>query len=246
VSAPPNVLTNMISTVPGWNGVTNRFSATVGAFAETDDELRARYRLGVYRLGAGTLPSIRANVQQDIADVVSLAVYENPTDATDADGRPPHSVEVVIEGGDDASIAQKIRQVKPAGIRSHGNTTLMVPDDTGYQHEIKFSRPEERWVWLRAALTTTSEEALPGDVNQRVAQALAAAGNALGPGDNVYLQRLTGAALSATTGVARVDLTVVATAANAAAPASGAYGSADIAMNTRQRATFDLTRITLI
>lgn len=244
-TAGPGALTRIVTPVPGWDSVTNPKSAVVGALSETDEALRARYRLGVFRLGAGTLPAIKANLRQDIADVASLAVYENATDVTDADGRPPHSVEVVIEGGDEDAIARRIRELKPAGIRAFGNTTVSVPDDTGYQHAIGFSRPEERWVWLRATLATTAEEDLPGDVNNRVVQAMVNAGNALGPGDNVFLQRLEGAGLRSSTGLARVTVTAAVTAPGAAAPALESYTTTDEAMNSRQRATFAIERVAL-
>ena len=246
VTAAAGKLTRVITPVAGWDAVNNPKSAVIGAFGETDEGLRARYRFGVFRLGAGTLPAIKANLAQDIPDIGSLSVFENPTDVTDADGRPPHSVEVVIEGGDEDLIARRIRELKPAGIRAHGNTTVNVSDDTGFQHPIGFSRPEERWVWLRVTLTTTSEEAWPGDLNNRVAQAIVAFGNKLAPGDNVYLQRLSAAGLAATTGVARIDITATVTAPGASAPLVGAYASADVAMNPRQRANFAIERVTII
>lgn len=239
VVAPAATLTTIVSTTSGWTAVSNPSAATPGTDLETDEDLRARYATGVYRLGAGTLPSILANLEQDIDGITSVAVFENASDTIDADGRPPHSIEAVIEGGDNDTISTALYRLKPAGIRAYGNTLVPYTDDTGYEHPIAFSRPEDQLVWLRATLTTTSEEAVPGDVAQRAQQALVDAGNALGVGDDVFLQRIASAVFDSTTGVAAVMLEAV---VSAATPASGDYDSADIPIGPRQRARFTLAR----
>ncbi|EHL99393.1 hypothetical protein HMPREF9946_03155 [Acetobacteraceae bacterium AT-5844] len=243
IEAPAESLTRIISVTPGWSAVRQPSAATLGTNLETDEELRARYATGVYRLGAGTVPSIRANLEQDIAGLASLAVYENTTNVTDADGRPPHSVEVVIEGGDDEAISAALYRLKPAGIRAYGNTLVPYTDDTGFQHQIAISRPEDQIVWLRATLTTTSEETVPGDVAARARRALVEAGSALGVGEDVFLQRIASAVFDATTGVAAVELEAV---VSATTPAPGDYTSNDIAIGPRQRARFALDRTTVL
>jgi uncharacterized phage protein gp47/JayE len=244
VAAAAGTLTDIVTPVAGLTAVTNPGDASLGTLLETDDALRRRYALGVYRLGAGTMPSIRANLLQDIVGLTSLAVYENPTSVTDAEGRTGHSVEVVIEGGDDATIARRIFEIKAAGITSHGNTTINVAADDGYLHPIKFSRPELRWVWLRVTLTTTTEEAVPGDFEAKAVAAILAAGAAHGPGQNVLLQRLGAAVFPATAGVARVTITAAVTAVGGAQPVS--YSSNDIAIGARQKAVFDVSRVEVI
>jgi uncharacterized phage protein gp47/JayE len=239
VVAPAGSLTRIITVTPGWDAVQQPNTATLGTLLETDEELRSRYATGVYRLGAGTVPSIRANLEQDIDGLTSLAVYENTTDATDGDGRPPHSVEVVIEGGDDDAISAALYRLKPAGIQAYGNTAAPYTDDSGFEHDIRFSRPEDRMVWLRATLTTTTEEPVPGDVAARAQRALVAAGGELEVGEDVLLQRIAAAVFAATSGVARVDLTAV---VSATTPSSGAYAATDIAIGPRQRARFSLER----
>jgi uncharacterized phage protein gp47/JayE len=239
IAAPAGSLTRIITPTPGWSAVQQPQDATLGTNLETDEELRDRYATGVYRLGAGTMPSIRANLLQDIVGLTSLAVYENTTDSTDGDGRPPHSVEAVIEGGDDAAIAAAIYRLKPAGIASYGTTSRPYVDETGYTHTIRFSRPADQLVWLKATLVTSSEETVPGDVAARAAAAMVQAGNALGVGEDVLLQRIAAAVFAATSGVARVSLTAV---VSVSAPAAGAYSSNDITIGPRQRARFALTR----
>jgi uncharacterized phage protein gp47/JayE len=239
IAAPAGSLTRIVTVTPGWSSVQQPQDATLGTLLESDEDLRARYKTGVYRLGAATLPSIQANLQQDIAGLTSVTVYENSGDTTDGDGRPPHSVEVVVEGGDAAQIARRIYMLKAAGITAYGNTSGTVVDDTGYVHTIGFSRPVQQLVWLKAVLTTTTEEPVPGDVAERARQAMVAAGNDLEVGEDVLLQRIAASVFAATTGVARVTLTAV---VSATTPAAGAYLGSDIAIGPRQRAAFSAAR----
>ena len=243
IPAPAGTLTNIITPVTGLRFVTNINDARPGTNHETDAELRHRYTDGVYRLGAATPQAILANLTQEITAATNVAVYENITDVTNGDGMPPHSLEVVIEGGDDATIAQRIYDLKPGGIQTHGNTSFPVVDSSGFTQDIYFSRPEQRQIWLKAVLTTTSEEEVPGNVLELARSAMLEAGSLLGTGDNVYLQRISAAIFKATTGVASVALTATSTAVGAPTPAGGSYTSADIAIGTRQRAVFTASAI---
>lgn len=239
LEAPAGSITRIISSTSGWASVLQPADAVPGTLLETDEELRARYGAGVYRLGAATVPAIQANIQQSIGGITSVTVYENATGSTDADGRPAHSVEAVVEGGDQQAIAELIYRTKAAGITSYGNVTLPVVDASGYSNSISFSRPSPIRVWLKAVLTTTSEETVPGDVVARAQAALVAAGTALRPGQDVYLQRLAAAVFGATSGVAAVTITA---ATGIATPDPGDYTDDDIAIGPRQRANFALTR----
>lgn len=242
VSAAAGTLTGMPEPVTGWEAVSNPRPALPGTLRETDVELRRRYDFGVYRLGAATLPSLRANLLQDIEGVTSVAVYENASGVQDSEGRPAHSFEAVVEGGEAQDVAEKLFLLKPAGIQAFGNTARTTRDDTGFPHEIRFSRPEPVRVWLRATLSTTTEETVPGDVAARAAAALAAAGNALQVGQDVLLQRISAAVFAATSGVARVDLTAATTGGDAI-PTD--YRANDILIGPRQRASFDVSRVSV-
>lgn len=244
IAALAKTLTRILTPIPGWSQVYNSSDATPGTTLETDEALRARYQVGVYRLGAGTVPSILANLLQNVPGVLSAKVYENITDVTDLDGRPPHSIEAVVEGADTQLIFNQLHALKPAGITAHGNTSGTVIGTDDYSYPLKFSRPEIRWIWLRATLTTTLEETVPGDVSMRSVAAMVALGSTLGPGQDVLLQRIAAAPFEATTGVARVVLTAAVTPPNAVAPTL--YSAADIVIGPRQRASFDASRVTAI
>ena len=84
---PAGTLTRILTPVSGWASVYNPLAGIPGRELEADDELRSRYKLGVFRLGSGTVPSIRANLEQDIAGVVS-AVRLRKHDRRDRPRRP--------------------------------------------------------------------------------------------------------------------------------------------------------------
>lgn len=245
IQAPAGSLTQIINQVQGWSAARNPYAAIPGQTLETDDSLRARYSLGVYRLGAGTVPSIYANLAQDIPGVVSVKVFENTNLEVDADGRPGKSLEAVIEGGDNQVIFNRIHALKPAGITAFGNTSGFVRDQDGYLHPVAFSRPEQRWVWLKMTLATTQEESVPGDIAGRAALAAVNAGNLLQTGQDVLLQRIAAAPFAVTTGIARVTMRAAITAPNAPAPSDNSYGTIDIPMGPRQKANFDISRVTV-
>lgn len=124
----------------GWQSVSNPAAATPGAPVESDVALRVRQAVSV------ALPS-RSVLEGTIGAVASVpgvlrhAAYENDTAAADAHGLPPHSIALVVDGGDAALIAQAIAAKKTPGTGTHGTTTVVVTDIYGIAHRIRFFRP---------------------------------------------------------------------------------------------------------
>jgi uncharacterized phage protein gp47/JayE len=244
ITAAIGELSMIVTLVPGWDGVSNLQAASIGRLAETDAELRARYKTGVYQLGAATLPAIEANISSRVLGISSVKVFENDDDVTDSAGRPPHSIHVVVEGGLDVDIASAIFQYKAAGIDTHGAVVLDVIDSEGTDHEIRFDRPTPRYIWVKVVVTvmTSGEETFPPDGLSRIRTNILAEGEALGVGRDVIWQRFL-QAIHAVGGVASADLKFAVTAAPTPAPASGAYTAANITIADFEVARFDLSRI---
>lgn len=124
----------------GWQSVSNPAAATPGAPVESDAALRVRQAVSV------ALPS-RSVLEGTIGAVASVpgvlrhAAYENDTAAADAHGLPPHSIALVVDGGDAALIAQAIAAKKTPGTGTHGTTAVVVTDIYGIAHRIHFFRP---------------------------------------------------------------------------------------------------------
>jgi len=140
VVAPQRSVTVIETPVFGLDATVNPSSGTTGRARETDAELRIRREQEIQIAGAGTLGAIFAQVSL-VEDVESVIVFENDSDVVDGDGRPPHSVEVVVFGGDDAEIALTIFNAVAAGIATFGSESEIVVDSNGFTHTIYFSRP---------------------------------------------------------------------------------------------------------
>lgn len=148
----PGDLNHIVTLVSGWEAVDNLQSGTVGRRTETDAELRSRYRMGVFRLGASTLPAIEANIFEQVLGVEEVRVFENRSDITDVHGLPPHSIQVVVDGGLDDPIAEVIYRNKAAGIDTHGQQQVTLQTPQGAQ-TINFDRAERVFIWLDVHIT---------------------------------------------------------------------------------------------
>lgn len=243
-AAAPGDLNGIVTTVTGWDAVNNLQAAVVGRLAENNAELRARYPTGLFRLGAATKPSIAPNIRDRVAGITAIKDFQNDTDFTDSVGRPPHSIHVVVDGGLDNEIGDAIYRVKAAGIDTHGAIAVEVTADDGDKHIVRFDRPAPVYVWVRALITLlpATEQAFPPDGFTQVAQAIAAAGNALGIGQDVVQQRFY-CAVYGTPGIAHVDLTFAHSTNPAFDPQPGDYSPSNITIADFEVAKFDLSRI---
>ncbi len=100
--------------------VTNQEAILGGQDIERDYELRQRYYESVSKSGGANLKSIVAAVQQNTGakKVVGL---ENDKDEIDKETNlPPHSIEIIVSGGDSKEIAETIYKKKSAGVRTCG------------------------------------------------------------------------------------------------------------------------------
>ena len=140
IPAPAGLLTERVSTVSGWNSVTNATAATLGRLEEGDTALRIKRDQELAGPGGSSDPGLEADLRK-VEGVSFVRVYSNRTMATNADGVPAKSFEVVIVGGADADIAATIWREHPSGISSHGTTTVNHIDEAGKTQAMKFTRP---------------------------------------------------------------------------------------------------------
>lgn len=120
VAAMAGTITTINTPTRGWVSVTNPAAATVGTPAETDAELRIRQSQSV------ALPSITPfealdGAVSNVTGVTRHKLYENDTGSEDGNGLPPHSVAVIVDGGDVTDIAQAIRGIKARDSHSRYN-----------------------------------------------------------------------------------------------------------------------------
>ena len=160
----PGTITVITNPLPGLSAVTNIESGdnVDGLNRETDRELRERYFLSLSAGGASTIDAILASVLE-VPGVRTARVFHNPLIETDAEGRPPKSVEVVTLGGAEADIAQAIHQTIAAGIQPYGQIEVVVKDAGGQYQTIRFSRAEVIDIHVNATVTTNTLYPLDGD-----------------------------------------------------------------------------------
>lgn len=175
-------LTVIETPVSGLDSVTNTLDAVVGRETETDAELRARRNVSLQQSNAGTLKAIEANVRE-VEDVLKCVGFENVTDEIDGDGRPPHSFEIVVQGGADEDIAQEIWEAKPSGIPTFGSEMETITDTSGINRDIYFSRAVEVDIHVEVDITRIEATSIPSEA--QVKAKIIEYGATLGIGDDV-------------------------------------------------------------
>ncbi len=239
----PGDLNAIVTLVPGWVRVANLQAGAVGRLRETDPQLKARYPSGVFRLGAGTLPSIGPNIRNDVPGVVDIRVLQNTTDFIDSAGRLPHSVHVIVDGGIDDDIAQAIYRYKGGGIDTNGAVSKTLTTSEG-QQIIQFDRPEPVYVWARAQVTLLppDEQAFPSDGFEQVKASILTTGKGHVIGQDVRIQRFF-CLIYGTRGIDTVDLQFAYSTDPDFVPGPGDYAAANIVIGDIQKALFDASRI---
>jgi uncharacterized phage protein gp47/JayE len=243
LEVPTNTLNVIVSSQMGWDSVNNLVPGQTGRNGETDDELRRRYALGVYRLGAATMNAIDANLRQNIPGLLELKVFENYDDFVDTEGRFPHSIEVLAWGGDTEVIAQNIFWYKAAGIDTFGSVVTRVLDSGGLPHTIRFNRPAPIYIWVNVTVTQYDEEPFPVGAFNDIKQIVVDTGNNFGIGKDVIIQRFHGPIYSQITGIQSLDITIAGLDDPTLIPPPGAYTNTTLAVDDRSLSRFDLFRV---
>lgn len=189
IEAEANTITTIVTPVLGWDSVTNPLAASPGRLAETDEELRLRFRNTKLDRSTNLLDSIYAALI-NIEGVEEVAIYENDTSVTDSNGVLGHSFLPVVLGGSSQLIAEAIWENKPIGILSQGNTVVTITDTQGFPHDIGFERPNPVSIYVTINLTT-DPNIYPGDGDDQIRQAIIDyADTDIGVGDDVIWSRL--------------------------------------------------------
>jgi len=140
VNAVAGSITQISTPTRGWQSVNNASAAVPGAAVEDDATLRARQAVST-ALPSQTVLDGLVGAVSNVTGVTALKAYENDTDTTDANGIPPHSVSLVIEGGDPVVVATTIANKKTPGAGTYGTTSEIVTGVSGVPTAIKFYRP---------------------------------------------------------------------------------------------------------
>lgn len=187
ITASANTINKIQTATYGWQTVTNPLAATAGNPVETDAALRVRQSNSVALPSQTVLSGILGGVQS-VTGVTDAAIYENDTNATDANGLPAHSIAVVAQGGDPTAIATTILNKKTIGAYTYGSTSTSIIDSDGVSNTIRFSRPTVSNV--KAAVTLKALSGYTTPIGESIKSAIAAYINSLSIGNDVMITRL--------------------------------------------------------
>lgn len=209
VEVAVGALSNPVSAVDKWTGVNNLVAGNTGHDRESDTSYRQRlYAARRAQLGAATAPAIEARLLNEVSGVTLAMVLENDSMAV-ANGIPPKSINVVVNGGAEQDIADAIWKYKAAGIGTYGSTSLTVTDSHGNKHTVMFSRPVSQPIYVKINVTLLDgEEELPADVITAIKQGVMNYAATLSINDDVITQRIYGYIYANTTGIGKMTVTV--------------------------------------
>jgi uncharacterized phage protein gp47/JayE len=145
----PGAITRIVTTVPGWDTVTNPESGATGRDLETRGDFEARRAGSVAKNAHGSVLSIYGTLHDlaGTAGVIDVQVLENiGPDPVIKHGVtvPGHGVTICIFGGEDSEIAEVIYNKKDAGCDTGGNAEVVYtePEPTGAVYRFKILRPD--------------------------------------------------------------------------------------------------------
>lgn len=208
IVALAGTLKNISGSVPGVTRAENADDATEGVNTETDPEARQRANDTVNIAGGGFREAILAKLKA-VPGVTSADVFENNTNTTDVDGRPPGSVECFVFGGTDEDVAEAVFNSVSDGVRPFGNITVPLTDSEGQDVTIQFSRLTQVRIFSDVIVVVNNDiEQGPiypvgGDAQIKAALALIE----FDPGQDVWEEFLKGQITSLVPGIKSMSLT---------------------------------------
>lgn len=241
IVAAAGTLTTIFTPITGWATVTNAADATPGLNEETDEELRARRNRSTALGGRNIVDAIAAQIEA-LDNVLSVLVLENDTDVDpDANGVPAHSVEAIVRGGAAEDIRDVLLQNKVPGIPYAGNTNVPATDSQGVPVSINYTVPVEVPIQVEVNLTTNAE--YPGNGDTLIAENIVAyaegllvLGRGFGVGEDVILSEIyTPVNFVPGHSVDSIRISAV----------GQPLGAANVTIDVRELATFDLADITV-
>lgn len=242
ITLPNGIVTKMVNNIAGFTDVTNLLEPYYGRLMETDAELRQSYIAKSALRSSTMIESIVAEILNNVPYAESASGYENDTDQADARGLPPHSVEIIVEGGDDAGIAEAILRKKAGGIQTYGSVTVNVPGKYGGEIPVRFNRPEYLYAWLKVVVHGDAGR-VPSDYAALANASICGHAGRMAAGESLLTQLLNDGIYKAVAGVTYVEIKAASSADKSHVPAEAEYAQGNIAATSRQKILVDGRRI---
>lgn len=237
------LIKEMVTLGTGITEIWNDIAPAPGRFEADDVEARQNFVKRCAIRSRTMIESITSEIYNTVDNVLSVAGYENDTEMTDAEGRPPKSVEIIVDGGEDGEIAGIIYRKKTNGIRAYGNTVVDVADTFGNIHKIGFSRPDYLYIWMKVVITGKPGKAMAPNFVQLTQDSIIADAADIQVGDSLYIQTFLADIYAKVVSVSMVEIKSFFTLDKNHIPAEQEYVSGNIYVSSRQKAVFDVSRI---
>ena len=246
ISVAKGTVNKIVNNVTGFRSVENRLEAVYfGRLRESDVELRQSY-IAKSALRSNTMiDSIVAELLNNVSGVENAAGYENSEDTTDERGLPPHSIEIIVQGGEEQAIAEAILKRKAGGIKTHGNIAVPVNTKYGDVILVKFNRPEKLYVWLKVKLKGNKAN-MPSNYTELVKKSIIDDAEQLSAGQNLQSQLLFDGIYRYVSGVEHIKILVATSTSAEHIPSSGEYAEKNISVSHRQIAEISNGRIEVL
>ena len=198
-------MTKIVTTVPGWDKVTNPAAGVIGRDRESDAELLERVQNSVAYNSHGTVSALEAALA-NLDGVIDTAVLENygsEEKTLFGVSVPGHSIAVCVAGGDDEAIAEAIYRKKDAGCGMVGSHQVTYTDKeaSNAKYGYPIIVPTATNVFVRVTLFTASVDAA---MQEKIVRAIVSDAAGQGSNDRVglaqtlYGSRFWGAVLAQT------------------------------------------------
>jgi len=242
IIVPIGALNEIVTKTNGLESAVNYASGITGRTMESDTELRMN--LGTRQKQASGNEIAIQNEILKVPGVEYAKVYSN-REIVEINGRPPKSYEAVVVGGDELAIAETIFNKGPAGIQAFGNIIKDVVDSEGFHWDIGFSRPINKYIWIKIEYSRNYEEELPLDLVSAIQNNIIAWGqNALGVGVDLIFQRIFRPVYDVK-GIGFANIKIAVTT-DLTPPAPEQYVSENVEINEVEIAVIDNSRITVL
>lgn len=158
--------------------------SVLGADEESDGDLLLRFMQSHSINNNDERQGLEAHLLT-LKGVKQCKVLENYTNQTDANGVEPHSLNVIILGGDDSAIGEAILKKKIGGCGVQGQTKVEV-NFLGQKREVKFDRPTQinPKIVLRLKRTEGATDINTGKIKDLLSEYI------FSIGEDIYISRL--------------------------------------------------------
>lgn len=172
VEASAGTLNKIVTTVTGWDAVTNA-TATVGTLEESQSAFEKRRSDSVAKNSRSTVNAVYANVLE-LDGVIACYAVDNKksiSEIIDNYTLSPHSIFVCVIGGDNNEIAKAIYDNLSAGCDYNGNTSVDITNEySGAVETVTFYRPANYNIYVEVQIQDNGS--LPDDYEDLIKDAV--------------------------------------------------------------------------